>query len=82
MLNKLSNKRNLTFANLSVFLEHQQLEPEVHTNIVRFEIDKLFFFLISGEKRAPEQLKRLKSCSRRQGSIFSKKRKLGNVNIF
>ena len=47
----LSNNRNLTIVNLSVFLEYQQfLKHEVHTNILGYETVKLFFFLNSGEK--------------------------------
>ena len=48
--NILSNNRNLTVVNLSVFLKPKQLyKHEVHTNILRFETDKLFFPLNSGE---------------------------------
>ena len=47
----LSNIRNWTVVNLSVFLDHQQfLKSEVHNNILRFETDKLFFPFHSGEK--------------------------------
>ena len=47
----LSNNRNLTVVNLSVFLKHQQFKKhEVHPNIICFETDKLFFPLNSGEK--------------------------------
>ena len=47
----LGNNGNVTVVNLSVCFEHQTFyKPEVHTNILCFETDKLFFPFNSGEK--------------------------------
>ena len=46
----LSNSRNLTLLTWSVCLVHQKNQkPEVHTNILCFETDKLLSLLNSGK---------------------------------
>ena len=46
----LSISRNLTVANLSVFLEHQKfMKPEAHIQILCFETNKFLFPLNSGK---------------------------------
>ena len=79
----LSNNRNLTVVNLSVFLIHQQFKKHEFSNqIFCFETDELFFPLNSGEKNYSTRIiGNAKILSRRQGSL-QKRRENENVTIF